>query len=153
MWFLRGSRTRPVFGKPFLQLSGSRNDMSTEAASHPEDVSLCHQIMDEQQATITGLQRRTERLQHYVEQLLRSKYGPRSERVDPNQLPLFDDDGAQTPDESPTAVDANRCQTISPAKPSNTTSPTTRNAAPGAAKSGSGLAARKVSSWSSCPRC
>ncbi len=76
--------------------------MSTEAASHPEDVSLCHQIMDEQQATITGLQRRTERLEHYVEQLLRSKYGPRSERVDPNQLPLFDD-GEQSPDESPAA--------------------------------------------------
>lgn len=82
--------------------------MSTEAASHPDDVSLCHQIMDEQQATITGLQRRTERLEHYVEQLLRSKYGPRSERVDPNQLPLFDDaDGEPSPDASPPA-DAER---------------------------------------------
>lgn len=77
--------------------------MSTEAASHPEDVSLCHQIMDEQQATITGLQRRTEQLEHYVEQLLRSKYGPRSERVDPNQLPLFEDDGEQLSDDASTA--------------------------------------------------
>ncbi len=75
--------------------------MSTEAASHPEDVLLCHQIMDEQQATITGLQRRTERLEHYIEQLLRSKYGPRSERVAPNQLPQFDVDGEQSPDASP----------------------------------------------------
>jgi|GEM_PF-3319822 len=94
-------RDSPVFGKPFLHFSGSRHDMSTEAASHPEDVSLCHQIMDEQQATITGLQRRTERLEHYIEQLLRSKYGPRSERVAPNQLPLFDVDGEQSPDASP----------------------------------------------------
>jgi transposase len=63
--------------------------MSTDA-SHPDDVGLCHQIMDEQQATITGLQQRMQRLEHYVEQLLRSKYGPRSERVDPHQLQLFD---------------------------------------------------------------
>ena len=70
--------------------------MSTEAASHPDDVSLCHQIMDEQQTTITGLQQRMGRLEHYVEQLLRSKYGPRSERIDPNQLQLFDDDVDET---------------------------------------------------------
>lgn len=75
--------------------------MSTDAASHPDDVTLCHQIMDEQQATITGLQQRLQRLEHYVEQLLRSKYGPRSERIDPQQLQLFDDDGEQAPDESP----------------------------------------------------
>ncbi len=80
--------------------------MSTEAASHPEDVSLCHQIMDEQQATITGLQRRTERLEHYVEQLLRSKYGPRSERVDPNQLPLFCDDEADESADDDSTADA-----------------------------------------------
>ena len=65
-------------------------DMSTDAASHPDDVSLCHQIMDEQQATISGLQQRMQQLEHYVEQLLRSRYGPRSERADPQQLQLFD---------------------------------------------------------------
>lgn len=75
--------------------------MSTDAASHPDDVSLCHQIMDEQQATITGLQQRMQRLEQYVEQLLRSRYGPRSERVDPNQLALFDDAAEQEPQESP----------------------------------------------------
>ena len=63
--------------------------MSTDA-SHPDDVGLCHQIMEEQQATITGLQQRMQQLEHYVEQLLRSRYGPRSERVDPSQLQLFD---------------------------------------------------------------
>lgn len=75
--------------------------MSTDAASHPDDVSLCHQIMDEQQATIAGLQQRMQRLEHYVEQLLRSKYGPRNERVDPNQLALFDDEQRQPPEGSP----------------------------------------------------
>ena len=72
--------------------------MSTDAATHPDDGSLCHQIMDEQQATITGLQQRMQRLEHYVEQLLRSRYGPRSERIDPNQLQLFDQADADTTD-------------------------------------------------------
>jgi transposase len=63
--------------------------MSTDA-SHPDDIGLCHQIMEEQQATITGLQQRMQQLEHYVEQLLRSRYGPRSERIDPSQLQLFD---------------------------------------------------------------
>jgi len=74
--------------------------MSTDA-SHPDDLSLCHRIMDEQQATITGLQQRMGRLEHYVEQLLRSRYGPRSERVDPNQLQLFDETDQAT-DRAPT---------------------------------------------------
>lgn len=75
--------------------------MSTDAASHPDDVSLCHQIMDEQQATITGLQQRMQQLEHYVEQLLRSRYGPRSERIDPNQLQLFEPPAEQPSEESP----------------------------------------------------
>lgn len=85
--------------------------MSTDAASHPDDVTLCHQIMDEQQATITGLQQRLQRLEHYVEQLLRSKYGRRSERIDPQQLQLFDDDGEQAPDDA-AAPDAVRDESV-----------------------------------------
>ena len=76
--------------------------MSTDAAPHPDDVGLCHQIMEEQQATISGLQQRMQQLEHYVEQLLRSKYGPRSERVDPNQLQLFD--AAATTAEAPAST-------------------------------------------------
>jgi len=80
--------------------------MSTDAASHPDDLSLCHQIMDEQQATITGLQQRMGRLEHYIEQLLRSRYGPRSERIDPNQLQLFDQADAEPTDEDASASDS-----------------------------------------------
>lgn len=83
--------------------------MSTDA-SHPDDVGLCHQIMDEQQATITGLQQRMQQLEHYVEQLLRSKYGPRSERVDPNQLQLFD--AAATTVEAATPAEADQTDAI-----------------------------------------
>ncbi len=85
--------------------------MNTDAASRRDDVSLCHQIRNEQQATITGLQQRRGRLEHDVELRLRSKYGPRSERIDPQQLQLFDDDGEQPPDESPTA-DAGHCAAV-----------------------------------------
>ena len=54
--------------------------MSMDAAPRPDDLPLCHQIMGEQQTTIASLQARLGRMEHYLEQLLRSKYGPRSER-------------------------------------------------------------------------
>ncbi len=64
--------------------------MSMDAIHRPNDLSLCHQIIDEQQSTIDQLQRELAQSKHFVEQLLRSRYGPRSERVDPNQLSMFD---------------------------------------------------------------
>jgi transposase len=63
--------------------------MSSDAV-RPNDLTLCHQIIDEQQSTIDQLQRELAQAKHFVEQLLRSRYGPRSERVDPNQLSMFD---------------------------------------------------------------
>ena len=51
-----------------------------DAAPRPDDLPLYHQIMGEQQTTIASLQARLGRMEHYLEQLLRSKYGPRSER-------------------------------------------------------------------------
>ena len=66
--------------------------MSTDATSRPNDLTLCHQIIAEQQSTIGELQRELQQVKHYVERLLRSKYGPHAERVDPNQLPLFQPD-------------------------------------------------------------
>jgi transposase len=75
--------------------------MSSDAVPRPNDLSLCHQIIDEQQSTIDQLQRELAQAKHFVEQLLRSRYGPRSERVDPNQLSMFDardsDDSAPVP--------------------------------------------------------
>jgi transposase len=75
--------------------------MNTDAIHRPDDLSLCHQIIDEQQSTIDLLQRELAQAKHLVEQLLRSRYGPRSERADPNQLTMFDaadfDDSAPVP--------------------------------------------------------
>ena len=80
--------------------------MSTEANQLPDDVTLLKQMICEQAETIRQSRQRIDRLEHYLEQLLRSKYGPRSERLDPNQLQLFDqedldqeDDGSQTLDQ------------------------------------------------------
>jgi transposase len=64
--------------------------MNSNAVPRPNDLTLCHQIIDEQQSTIDQLQRELAQAKHFVEQLLRSRYGPRSERVDPNQLSMFD---------------------------------------------------------------
>ena len=72
--------------------------------SRPNDLSLCHQIIDEQQATIDQLQRELAQARHFVEQLLRSRYGPRSERVDPNQLSMFDVADSDTPGSTPTSL-------------------------------------------------
>jgi transposase len=59
--------------------------MSKDAAFRPNDLDLCYHIINEQQSTIGELQQ----VSHYVERLLLSKPGPRSERVDPNLLPLL----------------------------------------------------------------
>ena len=61
--------------------------------------------MDEQQSTIVDLQQQLQRMEHHVQQLLRDRYGPRSERVDPNQLPLFEHDDSEESKES--TVDKN----------------------------------------------
>jgi transposase len=82
--------------------------MSTDAIHRPNDLSLCHQIIGEQQSTIDQLQRELSQTKHFVEQLLRSRYGPRSERVDPNQMSMFDagesDDSAPGPNPIPEEV-------------------------------------------------
>ena len=89
--------------------------MSTDATSRPNDLTLCHQIIAEQQSTIGELQRELQQVKHYVERLLRGKYGPRAERVDPNQLLLFEPDELlnhvakhEAADESPVVVHEHR---------------------------------------------
>lgn len=65
--------------------------MSTDASAMlPEDPQLLRAIAAQQQATIEVQQRELEQLKHYVAQLLRQRYGPRSEKLDPGQLNLFD---------------------------------------------------------------
>jgi transposase len=64
--------------------------MSTESASLPNDVTTLQAIVTEQSSTIASLTSKLAKLEHYVEQLVRGRYGPRSEGVDSGQLTLFD---------------------------------------------------------------
>src|SRR5262245_15983631 len=64
----------------------------------PGDLALCHEIIRQQADTIRESQRRIEQLEYQLEQLLRRQYGPRRERVDPDQLRLFAEDAPEDAD-------------------------------------------------------
>jgi hypothetical protein len=74
--------------------------MCESAAPLPDDLALCHEIIRQQADTIGQSQQRIEQLEHQLELLLRRQYGPRRERIDPDQLQLFtdgsSDDAAET---------------------------------------------------------
>lgn len=55
----------------------------------PEDLNLCHELIRQLHDTAQQSQRRIEKLEHQLAQLLRARYGPRSERIDESQLTLF----------------------------------------------------------------
>src|SRR5262249_31021110 len=74
--------------------------MSDSGEPLPDDLALCHEIIRQQADTIRESQRRIEQLEHQVEQLLRRQYGPRRERVDPDQLRLFTDDATEETSEA-----------------------------------------------------
>ena len=68
----------------------------------PNDVTLLQEIVAQQSSTIDSLQSELAQLKHYVAQLVRARFGPRSERLDPNQLTLFT---APVVEASPPALD------------------------------------------------
>jgi transposase len=65
--------------------------MSTdvETSPLPEDSATLKELVLQQSAMIAAQQRELEQLKHYVERLVRDRFGPRSEKVDPRQLELF----------------------------------------------------------------
>ena len=64
--------------------------MSKDAASLPNDPALLKELVAQQVSTIESLTGKLAQLEHYIAQLVRARYGPRSEKLDPNQLALFD---------------------------------------------------------------
>ncbi len=72
----------------------------------PDDLSLCQTIIHEQQESLLQSQRRIEKLEHQLAQLLRARYGPRSERIDESQLMLYAQELLEAePDASDVQVD------------------------------------------------
>lgn len=78
--------------------------MSMDAATLPNDLSLCQQIILQQQEQLEASQRKVEQLEHRLDLLLRRIYGPRSERADPNQLALFEASSEASDEAAPAAV-------------------------------------------------
>lgn len=65
--------------------------MTRDDAPLPDDPALLRQMIRELLATLQAAQRHNEQLQHRLDQLLRRLYGPRAERIDPQQASLFAD--------------------------------------------------------------
>src|SRR6516165_2259587 len=83
--------------------------MITAADPLPDDLETAHQLIRELLATLGEQIHLNDKLQHQLEQLLRHRFGRKSERVDPAQLLLFaqeilaqaDSEPAPTPAPSP----------------------------------------------------
>ncbi len=63
--------------------------MITLADPLPDDLEAAHQLIRELLKTLAEQIHLNEKLQHQIEQLLRQRYGPKGERIDPAQLLLF----------------------------------------------------------------
>ena len=63
--------------------------MITPADPLPDDIETAHQLIRELLETLGQQIHLNAKLQHQLEQLLRQRYGRKSERVDPAQLLLF----------------------------------------------------------------
>ena len=55
----------------------------------PQDLAQCHSLIEQLFSAMQEQQRRMEQLEQRMQLLLQRIYGPRAERIDPNQLPLF----------------------------------------------------------------
>ena len=70
----------------------------------PYDVALLRQMVLELLETLHRSEREKEQLRHRLTQLLRARFGPRAEKIDPNQMALFAQEilkEAQTPPPPP----------------------------------------------------
>src|SRR5262245_53193568 len=63
--------------------------MITLADPLPDDLATAHQLIRQLLGTLAQQVHLNEKLQHQLEQLLRRRYGPKTERIDPAQLLLF----------------------------------------------------------------
>jgi transposase len=60
-----------------------------DVSNLPDDLMLCHQVIRELHDAVHQVQRENAQLNHRLQQLLRARYGPRAERMDPAQMLLF----------------------------------------------------------------
>ena len=89
--------------------------MNQKRSSLPNDVQSCHDMIHQLGETVGEQQREAEQLKHFIERLLRQRFGARSEKIAPNQMSLFDEpetaEEATDPEDDeppPTVVSAHR---------------------------------------------
>ena len=63
--------------------------MSDNATTLPDDLALCHAMIRQLAGELTSERQKNERLEHHMQQLLRWRYGPRSDRLSPDQMLLI----------------------------------------------------------------
>lgn len=64
-------------------------DAPVNLSNLPEDISVCHELIRQLCESLGISNRKIEQLQHRLDQLLRARYGPSSEKMDESQLRLF----------------------------------------------------------------
>jgi hypothetical protein len=72
-----------------MRLIGMSMDAASPSPPLPDDVDLCHAVISQLHDTVSALQRELEQPKHYIAQLLRQRYDPRSENLDPTQLVCY----------------------------------------------------------------
>jgi transposase len=99
-----------------MSLTGPAVDLLPTAAEQlPDEVATLKRMVLELLASLHQRDRDYEALRHRIDLLLRRLYGPRGERIDPNQLLLFADlatgqDTAVAPSEPAAAKPKRRCR-------------------------------------------
>ena len=143
--------------------------MITPADPLPDDLETAHQLIRELLATLHEQLHLNEKLQHQLEQLLRHRFGKKSERVDPAQLLLFAQEilrgpsPRRNPTRSPSrrplrvrprrmATAVSRCPRACRASRSCSMSPPNNSRAPTAAPCGSASARKSANSSNTSPR-
>src|SRR3974390_1589335 len=63
--------------------------MTTTLDDLPSDIDTCHQLIRELLESLAAQTYLNEKLQHQLEQILRQRYGRKTEKLDPAQLLLF----------------------------------------------------------------
>jgi hypothetical protein len=69
--------------------SSPHSPSTTPAAAIPDDVEALRQLVRELHEALHRQQRENEQLQHRLQLLLKARFGPRADRLNPNQLVLF----------------------------------------------------------------
>lgn len=92
--------------------------MHTPPTELPNDIAACHALIAERDEQLSEREALIAGLQHQLQQLLRARYGRRSEKIDdPNQLKLFEQIMAAVWQEPPVEAEAEEGEEDAPRKP------------------------------------